>query len=83
MSTDSMPALVGQFLADDEKTRVAALATGFRVRGRASRRLTGCLAHALRMSTWESLCIDGGLEDREAVDVMVAAVLAAVRAPTP
>lgn len=54
---DSMPAFVGQFLADDEKTRVAALTTGFRVRGRASRRSTGCLAHALRMSTWESLAV--------------------------
>lgn len=75
---DTLPAFVGQLLADDEKARVAALATGFRVRGRAAGRLAGALAHALRVSTWESLCVDGGLDDRDAIDLMVGAVLAAV-----
>jgi AcrR family transcriptional regulator len=77
---DTMPAFVGRFLADDERTRVEALSIGFRVRGRAARRLAACLAHALRVSTWESLCGDGGLDDQEAATVMVGAVQAAVRA---
>jgi AcrR family transcriptional regulator len=75
---DSMPGFVGQFLADDERARVAALATGFGARGRAARRLAVALAHALRVGTWDSLCADGGLTDREAIDLMVGAVLAAV-----
>jgi AcrR family transcriptional regulator len=76
---DSMPAFVGQFLAIDEKARVDALSIGFGVSGRAARRLAGCLAHALRVSTWESLCVDGGLHDRDAVDLMLGAVRAAVQ----
>jgi AcrR family transcriptional regulator len=78
---DSMPAFVGQFLADDEQTRVAALTTGFRARGRASVRLASTLAHALHVNTWKSLCADGGLTDSEAIEVMVGAVLAATKPP--
>jgi hypothetical protein len=76
-----MPAFVGEFLAQDERSRVAALATGFRARG-SVRRLQAVLAHALHIRTWESLCVDGGLADDETVELMVAAVLAAVQAPT-
>jgi AcrR family transcriptional regulator len=78
---DAMPGFVGQFLADDEQARVAALATGFRARGRASRRLAATLAHALHVNTWKSLCADGGLIDSEAIDVMLGAVLAAINPP--
>ena len=78
---DSMPAFVGQFLADDEQARVAALATGFRARGRASLRLASTLAHALHVNTWKSLCADRGLTDSEAIEVMVGAVLAAIKPP--
>lgn len=77
---DSMPTFVGEFLAADEKARVAALSRPFRVRGRAARRLAAVLTHALRVSTWESLCRDGGMTDQEAVDTMVGAALAAISA---
>lgn len=76
---DSMPGFVGRFLADDQETRVAAIAGGFRVTGRPARRLAASIAHALRVSTWESLCTDGRLTDAEAIDVMVGAVLAATQ----
>jgi AcrR family transcriptional regulator len=71
---DVMPAFVAEFLADDDRARVAALAQPFRVRGAAHRRLTSAIAHALDIRTWESLCLRGQLEDSEAVQAMVAAV---------
>lgn len=79
----SMPDFVGQFLAADEKARVTVLSRGFRIRGRAAHRLAAALAHALRVSTWESLCRDAGLADQEAIDIMVGAVLATIPAPLP
>ena len=75
---DSMPDFVRDYLAADEKARVTVLSRGFGVRGRARYRLAGVLAHALQVSTWESLCRDGGLADHEAIDVMVGAALAAI-----
>jgi AcrR family transcriptional regulator len=75
---ETMPDFVGRFLAADEKARVTVLSRGFRARGRAARRLAAALAHALRVSTWESLCRDAGLTDQEAIDIMVGAVLAAI-----
>lgn len=78
---DTMPAFVGEFLAQDEQARVAILATGFRARGRAARRLHVALRHALHIRTWESLCGEGALEDEEAIELMVGAVLAAIQAP--
>jgi AcrR family transcriptional regulator len=74
---DVLPGFVGEYLATDERRRVAVLAVGFRARGRAAQRLRAALAHALRLSTWQSLCVDGGLTDAEAADVMVGAVLVA------
>jgi AcrR family transcriptional regulator len=78
---DSMPAFVGEFLAQEQQSRVAILATGFRERGRAARRLKAVLRHALHIQTWESLCAAGALDDDEAVELMVAAVLAAIKLP--
>lgn len=75
---DLLPGFVGEYLAADELDRVTVLAVGFRARGRAAQRLRAALAHALRLSTWQSLCADGGLTDAEAADVMVGAVLTAV-----
>lgn len=75
---DVLPSFVGEYLAADESHRVAVLAVGFRAKGRAARRLRAALAHSLRLSTWQSLCADGGLTSAEAADVMVGAVLAAV-----
>ena len=70
------------YLAADEKHRVSVLAVGFGARGRRAVRLRAALAHALRLSTWQSLCADGGLTDAEAAETMVGAVLAAVGRPT-
>jgi len=75
---DSMPDFVGHYLAADERTRVTVLSRGFRARGRAAHRLAAALAHALRVSSWESLCRDAGLTEQEATDIMVGAVLAAI-----
>jgi AcrR family transcriptional regulator len=76
---DAMPAFVGEFLEQDERARVAILARGFGARGRAARRLRAALRHALHVTTWDSLCIGSALDDADAVDLMVGAVLAAVR----
>jgi AcrR family transcriptional regulator len=78
---DTLPAFVAEFLAQEEQSRVAVLARGFRARGRAVRRLHAALGHALSIQTWVSLCVDGALDDDEAVELMVAAVLAAVAPP--
>ena len=40
--------------------------------------LEAVLAHALRLSTWESLCLSRGLTDPEAVNLMLGAVVAAI-----
>lgn len=40
------------------------------------RRLRAVLGHAVSFWTWRSLCVDQGLSNREAVDAMVALVLA-------
>jgi AcrR family transcriptional regulator len=79
---DSMPPFVAEFLAQDEQARVAVLARGFRARGRAARRLQAALRHALHIRTWESLCVDGGLDNDEAIELMVGAVLSAVPRPS-
>jgi AcrR family transcriptional regulator len=79
---DVLPSFVGEYLAADEKHRVAVLAVGFRARGRAAQRVRAALAHALRLSTWQSLRVDGGLTDAEATDVMVGAVLGAAEGLT-
>ncbi len=75
---DLMPAFVGEFLAQDEQARVAVLARGFGARGRARRRLSAVLRHALHIRTWESLCTHGELEDSDAIELMLGATLAAV-----
>lgn len=71
---DAMPAFVAESLAEDHRERVAALAVGFGARGRARTRLCAALSHALQLPTWQSLCVEGGLRDDEAVDPMAAAV---------
>jgi AcrR family transcriptional regulator len=78
---DTMPAFVAEFLAADAQSRVAILAKGFHARGRAARRLTAALHHAVHLRTWESLCVAGGLEDDEVVELMIATVLGALATP--
>jgi AcrR family transcriptional regulator len=79
---DTMPPFVAEFLAQDEQARVAVLARGFRMRGRAARRLQAALRHALHIRTWASLCIDSGLDNDEAIELMVGAVLATAQPPS-
>ena len=74
---DAMPGFVAQMLEEDEQARVLALTPGFSLTGGAARRLPAALGHAVRFSTFESLCLQGHLSDRDAVEVMVGAVLAA------
>jgi AcrR family transcriptional regulator len=73
---NSLPGFVAEFLAADEKKRIAALVRGFRARGAHASRLSVVIRHALRITTWQSLCAEGGLTSAEAIDVMVGAVLA-------
>ena len=73
-----MPAFVGENIAREQRARVAVLMKGFGCRGRAATRLSAAIGHALHVGTWESLCDRGGLRDDEAVELMTAAVLAAV-----
>jgi AcrR family transcriptional regulator len=75
---DVMPAFVAAALAADAQARVAALAAGFRARGRQTARLAAALSLALSLSTWESLCVDAALDEHEAAELMVGAVLAAL-----
>ena len=56
---------------------VAALARPFETR---RRNVHAALAHAAAFSTWRSLCVEQGLSDRAAVDLMAALVAAAVAA---
>jgi AcrR family transcriptional regulator len=44
----------------------------FAARGAHRRRLRAVLGHAVKFATWRSLCVEQGLSDREAVDVMAA-----------
>jgi AcrR family transcriptional regulator len=76
-----MPAFVADSLAAEERARVDILAKGFGARGRRVRRLHAALAHALHIKTWESLCVENQLTADEAVELMVAAILAAVDRP--
>jgi AcrR family transcriptional regulator len=54
------------------------LRSAWRVRGRAKVRVGAAIAHALRFDTWRSLVRVEGLDDREAVELMVDLVRAAV-----
>jgi AcrR family transcriptional regulator len=74
---DPIVAAVGR----DDTHRVDVLARGFGARGRTLRRLRAALGHALHVRTWVSLCLEGGLRDEEAVDLMTAAVLASTAKP--
>ena len=47
----------------------------FTARGAQRRRLRAVLGHAVKFATWRSLCVEQGLPDREAVEVMAALAL--------
>lgn len=56
-----------------------ALMRGHRTRGRARVRLAASVGHALDFATWRSLSREHGLETDEAVELMIALVMAAGR----
>lgn len=74
---DVMPSFVRETVERKDAVRVDALVGPFKARGARARRLRAVVSHALRLSTWQSLCGDGGLSDGEAVRLMTATVLAA------
>lgn len=76
-----MPTFVADSLRREEQDRVTVLARGFPAAGRKAHRLRTALAHATAFRTWQSLCVAGQLRDDEAVELMVAAVLAALQTP--
>ena len=76
-----MPTFVGDSLRRQEQDRVTVLARGFPAAGRKAHRLRAALTHATAFPTWQSLCMAGQLHDDEAVELMVAAVLAALQTP--
>jgi AcrR family transcriptional regulator len=53
----------------------------FGAAGARRRELRAVLGHAASFSTWRSLCVEHGLPDREAVDVMAALVLTTAARP--
>ena len=56
------------------------LLEGWKVEGSARTRLAAAIAHALRFETWRSLARAEGLEDTDAVDLMVTLAQAAAAA---
>jgi AcrR family transcriptional regulator len=79
----ALPATIQQRNAAAEVAQLEALLAPFTmVRGPARRRrLTAVLRHAMSFWTWRSLCLDGGLTQREAVDAMAALVLTTAGLP--
>ena len=55
----------------------AALMRGRRERGRARRRVGAAIAHALAFETWRSLTREGGINDGEAIGLIIGTVEAA------
>ncbi len=76
-----MPPFVRDSLSQQEQDRVTLLAAGFPADGRKAHRVRAALTHAIAFRTWQSLCLGGELGDDEAVELMAAAVLAAVHTP--
>jgi AcrR family transcriptional regulator len=71
-----LPEPFQEALRDQDSHHRDVLAEAFR--GRTSdelRRLRAVIGHAISFWTWRSLCIDHGLDNREAVDAMTAMVL--------
>jgi AcrR family transcriptional regulator len=54
----------------------------FAAKGDGRRRLRAVIGHAVSFWTWRSLCIDNGLSDREAVDLMAGLVVASAPVPS-
>lgn len=64
-------------IAADERLFLDTLLAPFDVTGAPNRRLRAVIGHAVSFWTWRSLCVDHRLSNRDAVEAMVALVLAA------
>jgi AcrR family transcriptional regulator len=58
------------------------LVAGRGLRGAARRRVSAAIGHALALSTWQSVARENGLDDDEAVELMIGLVAAASRRRT-
>ena len=73
-----LPAAVRQSIDGTDAHLRDLLLQPFGARGVGRRRLVAIIGHAVKFATWRSLCVEQGLSDREAVDVMTAFALAAI-----
>lgn len=69
---EMLPAKVRRENEDTDAHLRDALLQPFAARGARRRRLRAMLGHAVKFATWRSLCVEQGLSDREAVEVMAA-----------
>jgi AcrR family transcriptional regulator len=77
----ALPADHQQRLHDEAGRLRDLLAAPFAGDSSQRRLIRAVVGHATSFWTWQSLCIDQGLADQEAVDVMTSAVLTAIRPP--
>jgi AcrR family transcriptional regulator len=63
--------------ADLLRAAISVLPTGWGVRGRRRQILRAAIAHATSVTTWQSLVVQQGMTDGEAVEILTAMVIAA------
>jgi AcrR family transcriptional regulator len=79
----AMPEQVQQLLDRTERHHRDVLLEPFAGTRAQRRRLRAVLGHAVSFWTWRSLCLQGGLSDREAVEAMATLALATTTGPAP
>jgi AcrR family transcriptional regulator len=72
-----LPAELRQAVRDRDSHHRDLLAAPFRGTAAQRRRIRAVIGHAISFWTWRSLCVEQGLSDRAAVEVMTCAVAAA------
>jgi AcrR family transcriptional regulator len=81
---DAVPISLRERTAAEEVRRRETLLGAFAgVRGKRRTRLRAVLGHATSFTTWQSLCVEQGLSDRDTVDLMTDLVLATAHASRP
>jgi AcrR family transcriptional regulator len=78
---DALPEAHQRRLVDQAERHRLILAAPFGGTARQRRVTSAVIGHAASFWTWHSLCLDQGLTDEQAVDVMASAVLATTAAP--
>lgn len=73
----AMPASTQQGMRDNVQQLTDALVVGWKVRGRARRRLRAAVGHVVSFWTWHSLAVEQGLSDEEAADLAASLLVAA------